>query len=330
MLSGPHFINFRNFFRAKSKKAFVCPANTFDNVKGSFPIGFMIWDTAKKVKFRKIATDVHDKDGKFMGKKTFYSYKNSHYINDWIKPFRAKKGDISVIGKFPFKGNDFQNQNMIIIVNPEMEYNVEAGQFHINSSNLIEAAVYFAVRKVIPADWLNDRDQFLYPDAGWETDTEFQNDCLAYTLFSNHIQSEYGPNHWIPFSESEVHARDKFDSHFMMSYISGKTIPNGYSSLFAQEEASHYGKREFSKTAKNVFDAGKKLWTYYHAQPGCNVNASLYDIREYFQGRNDTGKMNNRSEDETYNELIDNLRLALKALAKKIEPKVYEYGFLKD
>ncbi|MDR0328169.1 MAG: hypothetical protein LBI05_07740, partial [Planctomycetaceae bacterium] len=64
-------------------------------------------------------------------------------------------------------------------------------------------------------------------------------------------------------------------------------------------------------------------------QPKCNVNASLYDIREHFQGRNEAGKMNNKSEDDTYNGLIANLRSALKTLAEKIEPKVYEYGFLK-
>jgi hypothetical protein len=39
--------------------------------------------------------------------------------------------------------------------------------------------------------------------------------------------------------------------------------------------------------------------------------------------------MNNKSDDETYNKLIGNLREVLKELAKKIEPKVYEYGFLK-
>jgi len=88
-------------------------------------------------------------------------------------------------------------------------------------------------------------------------------------------------------------------------------------------------KREFSETSKNVFNAGKELWKYYHAQPKCNVNASLYDIREYFQERNDKGKINSKSDDETYNELIGKLRLILKNLANKIEPKVYEYGFLK-
>jgi very-short-patch-repair endonuclease len=87
--------------------------------------------------------------------------------------------------------------------------------------------------------------------------------------------------------------------------------------------------RNFSHAAIAVFNAGRQLWRYYHAQPKCNVNASLYDIREFFQGRNEKGIMNNKSSDEKYNELIGNLRLALKDLARKIEPKVYEYGFLR-
>jgi hypothetical protein len=306
---------------------FVCPANTFDNVKGSFPIGFMIWDTNEEEKFESILVDVYDKDGVFNRTKEIYAFVDSQYINDWIKPFRAIKSDKSVIGKFPFKGNDFQNQNMIAIVNSENAYNVEAGQFLINANNLVKASIYFAVRKVIPADWLNDRDQFLYPNDGWKTDLEFQNDCLAYTLFNNNIQSQYDINHWIPFTEQEVDARDKFESRFMSDFINGKmklTTPN---TLFSETKKSE--KLKFSIEAQAVFDAGRELWKYYHAQPGCNVNASLYDIREHFQGRNDKGKMNSKSDDEKYSKLIGNLRVSLKILAKKIEPKVYEYGFLK-
>jgi hypothetical protein len=54
----------------------------------------------------------------------------------------------------------------------------------------------------------------------------------------------------------------------------------------------------------------------------------LYDIREFFQGRDDSGKMNNKSADDTCNVLIKELRQALTILADKIKPKVYEYGFL--
>ena len=71
------------------------------------------------------------------------------------------------------------------------------------------------------------------------------------------------------------------------------------------------------------------LPTYYESNKYININASLYDIREHYQGRNDKGKMNNKSLDEKYNELISTLRVRLKVLAKKIEPKVYEYEFLK-
>jgi hypothetical protein len=39
--------------------------------------------------------------------------------------------------------------------------------------------------------------------------------------------------------------------------------------------------------------------------------------------------MNNTSADETYTNLIGDLREKLKQLAEKIEPKVYKYGFLK-
>ncbi|MDR2521795.1 MAG: hypothetical protein LBC72_04480, partial [Spirochaetaceae bacterium] len=61
-----------------------------------------------------------------------------------------------------------------------------------------------------------------------------------------------------------------------------------------------------------------------------SVNASFYDIREFFQGRGENGKMNNTSTDETYGKLIKALRNNLNLLAQKIEPKIYEYGFLKE
>jgi hypothetical protein len=94
--------------------------------------------------------------------------------------------------------------------------------------------------------------------------------------------------------------------------------------------------RIFSQEAKNVFKVGGDLWRHYHKQKfdgqvKYNVNASLYDIREHFQKRNDKGVLNLRSKDDDgYNEIIGNLRLALTLLAVKLEPKIYEYEFLKQ
>jgi hypothetical protein len=85
---------------------------------------------------------------------------------------------------------------------------------------------------------------------------------------------------------------------------------------------------KFSGEASAVFNAGRELWRYYHSQPEAEVNATFYDIREYFQGRNVTGKMKTKSDDKKYNELVAILRDKLKELGEKIKPKVYEYGFL--
>jgi hypothetical protein len=40
--------------------------------------------------------------------------------------------------------------------------------------------------------------------------------------------------------------------------------------------------------------------------------------------------MKTKSSDERFNELDAKLRSALKTLAEKIVPKVYEYGFLRE
>ena len=193
-----------------------------------------------------------------------------------------------------------------------------------NCLNLLE-------KHVFQFDFLNDRDQFLYPNDGWTTDKEFQSDCLAYTLFNNNIQSRQGTNHWIPFTEQEVDAKEKFESHFMTDYIQGKNLSETQSTLdlFNQSEKNVTAQiLRFSPEAQAVMDAGHELWRYYHAQPDADPNAALYDIRLHFQGTNAKGKMNTDSDDSNYMELITDLRQKLKLLARKIEPKVYEYGFL--
>ena len=332
-LVAPNFKNFRKFFLSELKKCFIVPANTFDNVSGKFPIGFKIWDTEGTKHFKSVSADIYDAKGAFIGQKIFTDGAGCKYINDWLKK-HIDENSSGEIGAMCCIGNDFQHNNYVNINFKSQLKGVGnakgIAKFAITKNNLLVASIYFTVRQIIAADWLNDRDQFLYPNDEWKSDDEFQNDCLAYALFNTNISTKYGVNHWIPFMEEEVSAHTRFESHFMMSFISGKIIQNRYSDLFEQEEGKFFIKREFSAEATKVFDAGLELWRYYHAQPKCNVNASMYDIREYFQGRNEKGKMNNKSKDETYNVLIGNLRSELKTLAKKIEPKVYEYGFLRE
>jgi predicted RNA methylase len=327
VFQGSAFESFRFFFKANLIKAFIVPANTFDNVKGKFPIGFKVWNTLNGDKLSLTVSDIYNEFGVFVGNKSFTDIAKRNFINKWISIFKVKNPKDSIGFLAGTNGNDFQ-QNAIVYILNKREQMANPRGIWVTAENLIFVSIFNAVRKCIAATWLNDRDQFLYPKDGWQQDTEFQNDCLAFTLFSNNIQSRFGTNHWIPFTEQEVNAREKFESNFMSRFIAGKLKHENTADLFGEME-QRTTPLIFSTEATQVFAAGKELWKYYHEQPGCNVNASLYDIREHFQGRNEKGKMNNRSNDETYTLLIARLRNALKILAGKIEPKVYEYEFLK-
>jgi len=339
ILQAPYFSEFRKFFRPELRSLFVVPADTFDNVKGKFPIGFFIWDTGQKAAFKEIKAAVYSHEYEPVGEKTFVAYdETDKNLNDWLRP--TWKGQTNGIGFLTCNSNDFQNSTGVFIAT--MKGNETSTYYKpIGGGNLLQSAIYLAVRHCIEATWLNDRDQFLYPAESWKTDREFQADCLAFTLFhgQNRISSADGPNHWIPFTETQVGAVEKFASNFMSRYLAGKVASGGAApaagrlSLFGAEEATvpygGSGPVVFSAVAQAVYDAGLGLWRYYHAQPGANPNAALYDIRAHFQGRNAAGKMQTKSPDAGYTELIAALRAALKTLALALQPKVYQHGFLK-
>ena len=324
-LQGSAFGDFRNFFKAELLKSFVVPAWTFDNVKGNFPIGFKIWNTENKIPFSATQSDVYNENGEFVGTKTFSVTEKSEFINKWISQYKVKTDFIGFLAGT--NGNDFQQNGIVYILNKKEQMANPRGIW-ISEKNLIPVSIYYAVRRSVDQTWLNDRDQFLFPKDDWMSDTEFQNDCLVYTIFNTHIQTQFGVNNWIPFSEQDVNSREKFETNFMSKYINGKLKTDNSGDLFGTQ-TQRTTPLVFSAEATEAMNAGRELWKYYQGQPNCNVNASLYDIREHFQGRNDTGKMNNKSDDDTYMLLIGELREKLRLLADKIEPKVYEYEFLK-
>ena len=330
ILQSAYFSDFRSFFKAKLQKLFLVPADTFDNVKGKFPIAFFVWSTDEQEDFKSMVADIYNKYGEFSGTKEIISYDNCEYFSKWVTSIKLKSG-FHLAWLQGVTRNDFQNQNGITIRNKREQIAVPRG-IDIYDNNLIESCVCYAVRMCISANWLNDRDQFLFPNDNWKADKEFQSDCLTFTLFNNEIQSKLGTNHWIPFTESDVNAKEKFTSNFMTDFIKGKIKleQKHEGQLFTEKTIKSDNKPlAFSEEATAVFNAGRELWKYYHQQKDINVNASLYDIREFFQGRNEKGRMNSKSTDDKYTELIGDLRQKLTLLADKIAPKVYEYEFLK-
>lgn len=333
-LQGAAFKKYRDIFQPKLCRMFIVPGKTFDNVKGKFPIGFKIWDSTQEDRFSEIITDVYDAKGNELPSKFIYLAPKNGFISNWVSTFKSESKE-----RIGFlcgtNGNDFQHNNIVYILNKKEQMANPRGIW-ITNTNIIECSIYFAVRKVIDASWVNDRDQFLYPLDNWKYDRDFQYNCLVYTLFGNNIQSEYGINHWIPFTEFQVKATNNFQSHFMSDFIAGKMSPKANETLFDNEVSLIPSKPIiFTPAAQAVMDAGRKIWIYYFDKirnttfGTPNVNASFYDIRAYFQCHDEKGKMKNESKDETYMSLLRGLRSALKILAKQIEQKVYLYGFLK-
>ena len=195
-----------------------------------------------------------------------------------------------------------------------------AGAFFVTGENLWQSAVVFSVRRLIKPTWQNDRDQFLQPSG--ELADEFKNDCLIWTLFngSNLTASANGLewngkkwsiiNHFIPYTEEEVGASERFESDFMVRYLQGK---------------------ELSPEATAVLAEGKKLWQAYFAHTDSRdvrdelkLNRSdvgWYQVRRALQARNagdDFPPVSFKPFEESY-----------KTLTEKLQPQVYELGFLK-
>ena len=347
-INAPFFEKFRQVWKAEYLGGFVVHSKAFDGLKGNFPIGFLVWNTNVKKEIDAISTDVINKNAQPIGEKSFYNIPNEKMLNVWIP--RPKSNDLEVIpltnaittpNKADFKtwsdnalayltawGNDIQHTNGTYILSSRA-YG-DSGGIYINPDNLWQVAIIFSVRRLVKPTWLNDRDQFLQPTEPL-TD-EFKSDCLIWMLFngSNLTASandlEWNGkkwsivNHFIPFTEEEVGAPDRFESDFMVQYLSNLTGLEDLSGLAA-----------LSSEAQKVMQAGKGLWkAYFEHTDTRNVRDELklnradvgwYQVRKALQARNASGDFIPVS--------FKPFEEAYKALTEKLQPMVYELGFLK-
>ncbi|WRC19202.1 hypothetical protein KVD96_06910 [Helicobacter pylori] len=338
-LNSSNFKKFRGVFKAKFLEGFMVPADSFDNVKGQFPIGFLVWDTATPPlkPTNALNLEVFDSLGEFLGYKTFKPIVDKvKNINAWIKNYDNKKAQ-ATMGFMENPTPDFQNNNFLCVLNQQgTRHN---NYFGLTLTNLLIGAIYFSIRHCVKATWQNDRDQFYAPyDDAFQNDSEFKNNCLIFMLFhtQNRITTTQGTNHFIPFDEEEVGAKERYASHVLLDFLKGKLQEQTQNNNLFETLNKEIKPLKFSENALSVFNAGREIYRYYHAQDftknDYNANASLYDIKEFFQGRNAQGKLNlpAKAKDEHYKQLYANLQDALKDLAKEIQPKVYEYGFLRE
>lgn len=337
-VNAPNFAKFREKWTAEYLGGFVVHSQAFDGLKGDFPIGFLMWNTAKNSPAEQVRTIALDRGGYLIGEKTFYREEARAPLSEWIirprsnkqdalplknaitpatsmKDIRGNKWADGAIGSMMCKGNDLQNAATGTAVFSS-GYG-SAGAVFVTRENLWKAAVVFTVRRLIRPTWLNDRDQFLQPTR--ELADEFKSDCLVWMLFngSNLSAGANGlewngrkwslVNHFIPFTESEVGAHDRFESDFMSAYLA---------------------KLRLSAEAKNVLNKGRALWRKFHAtkfekkiRDELKLNrpdAGWYQIRRALEANADSESVDFEPFRESYSEL-----------SRKLRPKVFDYGFLR-
>ncbi|MEQ1600119.1 MAG: hypothetical protein ABL880_12225, partial [Methylotenera sp.] len=201
-VNAPNFEKFRQAWNAEYLGGFVVHNNAFDGLNGNFLIGFLVWKTNQNLKnaITEIQVEVLDKNANAIGEKTFYNLPNSIYLNVWlsrpkpnstqviplkntITPYTAKKyldkWSDGAIAYMWCQNNDFQHAEQQTVLFSSVWG--DSHGFYVNSENLWQAAVIFAVRRLYGPTWLNDRDQFLQPTQ--PLPNEFINDCLIWMLF---------------------------------------------------------------------------------------------------------------------------------------------------
>ena len=97
-VQAPNFAPFREYYRAELLKCFMVPADTFDNVKGKFPIGFFVWRLAGSQEqsppmYTSAVADVYNRDGLFAGTHLISSYANERNVIEWLRRNYDKRGE---------------------------------------------------------------------------------------------------------------------------------------------------------------------------------------------------------------------------------------------
>jgi len=343
-VNAQNFEKFRENWNAKYSGGFVIHSKSFDGLKGNFPIGFLIWATnqnvKKKIKIDKITVDVLDKKAQFISEKCFFNLPNETFLNVWLS--RPKPNNTEVIplkntispyasAKYMNKWSDnalgymwCQNNDLQHASQQTALFSSVWGDghgFYVNPENLWQAAVIFSVRQLISHSWINHNDQFLQPTA--PLSDEFKNDCLIWMLFhgknltasANALEWNGKTwsivNHFIPFNQTDVGAAEPFESDFMAKYLKG---------------------RKQSAEAKAVLNAGKVLWSAYFAKKD-KLKTSTKD--DYKLNRLDVGWYQIRNALKSLNDTpnavsFDDFEKTYKALSEKLQPQVYQFGFLRN
>jgi len=326
-------------FNYKFERGFILNSKSFDGCKAQFPVGFLVWNLSENISLeaQKISLDIYDNVVEKVAEKIIYTARSEKFLNKWIdrplctKKFPPLKSAINfgyenknrddliaenALASMMCKGNDFLNQNGVAILSAPY---ASGHDISITPENFEQAMIVHMVRRLPKATWLNDRDQFLQPNK--ELPREFITDAVIWSLFapSNQTASlkdvEYEGevyrirNNFYPFLLTEV--KSWACSSISIAAQLEMAQEDRFAALWIKNNRA-----DLSSEAQAILNAGREIYKRFYAE------LRSLDVRQWKIDNWDAGWYQIR--------MSLDAKLSLEELSKKLEPQIYELGFLRD
>ena len=212
------------------------------------------------------------------------------------------------------------------------------GDFPVLPSNWRRAVALFGARKLVAGNWINQKDEYLAPDEAAPGYEQWVNDCHVYALLhpSNNCTAmrdvQYKDkswrikNHWFWIKRADA-----------LRALDDKRTPTLYRDCQIEQAGDAYFAEQIdtitlSPDAQRVVDLARALWhkslplreNYYAGrhvsdkEPDLHLNAwdaGVYQLKHLWR--------------DLFPAEWEELRAAHKALAERLRPGVYDYGFLR-
>lgn len=354
-LTGPRFDIFRKIFLKEFsfESGFIFNASNFSDVSSQWEVSFSIWKAGEEINKNEFKYSIKEigLNGKVkeINMKTIYNVPKSFRANNWIKTISNNekidtimlKSGINIDNIIKKKYNDtlafFMNDSNNVYANTKGVYILSCPvkrhikTTEINKHNLEDCCSLFAARRLIKSNWINQKEEYMIPDKENEYYKEWIGESLILTLFDNSAMQTSLRNICVNGKTFNIENQLFFMSNYELKKLSDENMNfEVYEDckLFKNERYMYTKLKNLnlSNEATAVLDEAKKLIIlsfkyrkeFNFKYPEYNINtwdAGWYQIKEVLN-------IYMKYELNVFNKKLDILK-------EKMEPKVYELGFLK-
>ena len=354
-LMGDYFKEFRREFfdNFSYKNGVLFCASHFADVKNNWGISFSIWNCGKNTddnNFKHKLINNIDDEIKVIGEKNIYNTDDCN-INgcEWVNSFVKK-----------IKTYDVPQMSTAINVRPDgygrlcknafgYYYNVSniveknatdvaiftstcscKNGYSILEDNFIPFTLMFSARKLIQANWINGKDNYLIPNFNHEAYQVFEADSIVFSLFNTGSNQSSLRN--IEYKGKNWNIKNEFffmQKNEIMNLANENNFDFTYNDARVSEERYVYKRLKeitLSKEAQDVLDKAieltkksfkyRELFNQEHPEYQImNWDCGWYQIKAVLK--------------EYFSEDLKEFQELYKILADKMRPMVYELGFLK-